>query len=79
MRNLVLGRGKPPKIYKRWHKCRFALTVTAQRFVAELCENGGAKRHLPYPFSAHPPEGLQEYPFILKRHFRIFNLAGNKK
>ena len=38
--------------------------MKAQRPAAELCENGVAKRHLPCPFSAHPPGGFTGTPFI---------------
>jgi hypothetical protein len=40
------------------------VTVKAWRPAAKQCENGVAKRQLPCPFSAHPPEGSQESPFI---------------
>ncbi len=40
------------------------VTVKVQRPSAELRENGAAKRHLPFPFSAHPPEGCSNPPFI---------------
>ncbi len=40
------------------------VTLKVQRSGAELRENGVTKRHLPFPFSAHPPEAQSKPSFI---------------
>ena len=44
---------------------RMKVTVKVHRHVAELCENGVAKRHLPCPFSAHHPEDSRDPPSFM--------------